>query len=386
MRLGLSANVRPRRGAVAALGAYLLTAVEAGLLAGALVVGAGWSLVTALPFACLVALPLLPLQAWGLYRARPGAPPPTPRPSSRGREALVGLGTTLGFLVTAPAVLLVAALVAGALLAASWAGEVAGTSGDVAAALQAKGAAVHDVADLPRWVIVATGGTVFAALGALAAGWAAVLGRLRGRRWGTGVREGLALVAPTRLDLLAALTGGLAVGWLPGVIADVLAASPGYLAAVRGFLGAPTSLGWLDATLTTGSLVDRVGMALVVAVLGPVAEEVVFRGFLWGALERWLPPVVVLVLTTGLFALAHLDPVHTPAVLFVGLFLGWLRHVSGSLAPSVLCHAVNNLLGVLVAWRGASVPDATAIALGGLTVAVGVVVWTARPAPRYRLA
>jgi membrane protease YdiL (CAAX protease family) len=357
------------RGALSALGAYVLTAAEAGLFAGVIVVEKHWPLVGALPFACLAVLPLLPVQAWALRRLGAGEPP-APRTSTPWREALSGLGTTLGFALSAPIALLAAVAVGAGLLAASWAGELAGSTTDLATALQARSAEVHGVEDLPRWMIVATSGLVFASLGALAIGWTAVLGRLRGHGAVAGLRDGLALAGTGRATLLVSLVGGLAVGWLPGTIANVLAASPAYLATVRGVLGEPTSLGWLDATLTTGALTDRVGMAVVVALLGPVVEELVFRGFLWSALERWLPAPIVLAATTALFALAHLDPVHTPAVVLIGLFLGWLRLTSGSLAPSILAHALNNTVGVALAWRGAGMPDGIAIALGGLTVAV----------------
>jgi membrane protease YdiL (CAAX protease family) len=65
-------------------------------------------------------------------------------------------------------------------------------------------------------------------------------------------------------------------------------------------------------------------LGLVVA--APVAEEVVFRGFLQGALANVLPPRLGLV---------------------VGLLFGWLVWRHGSLLPAILAHALHNGLTVL---------------------------------------
>jgi hypothetical protein len=119
---------------------------------------------------------------------------------------------------------------------------------------------------------------------------------------------------------------------------------------------------WVDTfdvtRLFEGSRRHQVGMALVASMLAPFAEEVAFRGYLLSALRTHLPPRAAIAASSVLFASIHLDPVRFPAVLFLGLFLGWLAWRSGSIWPAVAAHAVNNGLGSIVAAGGAAEPGA----------------------------
>ena len=61
-------------------------------------------------------------------------------------------------------------------------------------------------------------------------------------------------------------------------------------------------------------------VVLVVVVLAPLCEEIVYRGLLWGALERYaLPRWVPFVVTTLLFAVAHFEFTRTPLLFVVAL-------------------------------------------------------------------
>ena len=120
---------------------------------------------------------------------------------------------------------------------------------------------------------------------------------------------------------------------------------------------------WVDTfdvtRLFEGSRRHQLGMALVASVLAPFAEEVAFRGYLLSALRTRLRPGAAIAASSVLFACMHLDPVRFPAVVFLGLFLGWLAWRSGSVWPAVAAHAVNNALGSAVAAAGAADPGTT---------------------------
>jgi uncharacterized protein len=92
-------------------------------------------------------------------------------------------------------------------------------------------------------------------------------------------------------------------------------------------------------------------VVLVVVVLAPLCEEIVYRGLLWGALERYaLPRWVPFVVTTLLFAVAHFEFTRTPLLFIVALPIALARLRTGRLAASVVAHQVNNLLpGVVLA-------------------------------------
>ncbi|HYD06372.1 MAG TPA: CPBP family intramembrane glutamic endopeptidase [Reyranella sp.] len=88
---------------------------------------------------------------------------------------------------------------------------------------------------------------------------------------------------------------------------------------------------------------------LLIAGLAPLAEELVFRGLLYGWLEgRWGPRVAV-VGSALAFAAAHSEPVYIAMALPSGLFLGLLRWRSNSLVTPLIAHVTNNGAFVLMA-------------------------------------
>ncbi len=92
---------------------------------------------------------------------------------------------------------------------------------------------------------------------------------------------------------------------------------------------------------------------LGIVVLAPLAEEILFRGYLFTALVTTLPKWFAHTATAVLFGLAHgLD--YAPPITVLALLFGWLRARHAALLPSVLAHAVHNGLTVLlvVLWPG----------------------------------
>ena len=86
---------------------------------------------------------------------------------------------------------------------------------------------------------------------------------------------------------------------------------------------------------------------LVMGLLAPVVEELMFRGMLFGWLAgRWGGAVAAGV-SSLVFAAAHLEPAHIVLVLPLGLLFGWLRWRTGSLLPSMVSHIVNNSFAVI---------------------------------------
>lgn len=115
-------------------------------------------------------------------------------------------------------------------------------------------------------------------------------------------------------------------------------------------------VGEQNATSAIGSLVTEEHLPVIAAVvmflyvwlLGPVCEEIIYRGLLWGALERlrwgrW----TVLLLSTAVFAVSHLEPWRTSLLLVIGLPIGLARMYTGRLGSSVIAHQANNFLPAL---------------------------------------
>lgn len=88
---------------------------------------------------------------------------------------------------------------------------------------------------------------------------------------------------------------------------------------------------------------------VILALLAPAVEELVFRGLLygwiagrWGTIAAWLASSIA-------FAVAHYEPAHIILVLPLGLLFGYLRRRTDSLLPSLVAHIVNNGFAVLAA-------------------------------------
>lgn len=97
----------------------------------------------------------------------------------------------------------------------------------------------------------------------------------------------------------------------------------------------------------------RLPLVLVVVGVGPLVEELLFRGVLLSALMRRMHAGWAVAGSSLLFALVHLPGLAyqwyaLPNLLLLALLLAGLRLRSGSIWPAVLAHGVNNLLAVAV--------------------------------------
>ena len=88
--------------------------------------------------------------------------------------------------------------------------------------------------------------------------------------------------------------------------------------------------------------------------LTPLGEELLFRGVVTTALLRY-GPIVAVVGSAVIFAVAHGFNTVFPAALVVGLITAEIYRRSGSIWPAVVVHAVHNLptVPVLVATAAA---------------------------------
>jgi len=92
-----------------------------------------------------------------------------------------------------------------------------------------------------------------------------------------------------------------------------------------------------------------VGYVAFLVIGAPVTEELLVRGALWGALERYqVPRLTILVLTALIFAFLHLDPSRLASLFAQGVAIGAARLVTGRIGASMVAHATNNLLPGIV--------------------------------------
>lgn len=93
--------------------------------------------------------------------------------------------------------------------------------------------------------------------------------------------------------------------------------------------------------LSKGRL-SRIVAIFVLALAGPLVEEIFFRGALFRPLRKRYDAAGVVLATSLFFAASHLEWQMIAPIAIVGLSLGVLRSASGSLVPSFLMHAAFN--------------------------------------------
>jgi len=96
------------------------------------------------------------------------------------------------------------------------------------------------------------------------------------------------------------------------------------------------------------SLGEFLIMILAVIFVAAFAEEMLFRGFFQGSLERNMDVPRAVFVASFVFTLLHFNPWWFVEILILSLILGVLVLRSGSIFPSVVVHAVNNAMAVFL--------------------------------------
>lgn len=136
--------------------------------------------------------------------------------------------------------------------------------------------------------------------------------------------------------------------WIPRAAVIALIALPVVALvnlATQAVTGAPFRNPQLDMLAPEGfTWSGLLGMLVMVGIVAPIVEEIVFRGLLYG----WLRPKLGVSLGAGLsalaFAAAHGIGMLIPALFVIGLILTWVYERSGSLWPPIIVHGVFNMV------------------------------------------
>lgn len=90
---------------------------------------------------------------------------------------------------------------------------------------------------------------------------------------------------------------------------------------------------------------------VVIGILAPFAEEVVFRGAILRKLlgmmeEKW--HWVAIAISAAIFGFVHLNVPQGIHAFLIGLLLGWMYYRTGSILPGILFHWVNNSVAFIM--------------------------------------
>jgi membrane protease YdiL (CAAX protease family) len=93
---------------------------------------------------------------------------------------------------------------------------------------------------------------------------------------------------------------------------------------------------------------DILAIFAAVVILAPLIEEIFFRGYLFKLLQDKIGNNPAIFLTAVLFAAVHFNLYTFFPILVMGGLMGWARKRSGSIVPSLMLHALNNLAALSV--------------------------------------
>jgi membrane protease YdiL (CAAX protease family) len=87
---------------------------------------------------------------------------------------------------------------------------------------------------------------------------------------------------------------------------------------------------------------------LMAVIVAPMAEETIFRGYIYGVLKRYVGAVAAALISAGLFAAMHLNLSSLPALFVLALCLTLAYEATGSLLVNIFMHGLFNLSMLLV--------------------------------------
>ena len=107
--------------------------------------------------------------------------------------------------------------------------------------------------------------------------------------------------------------------------------------------GAPEYLQDLVEQLKITSIYSGFIIIVTTAILAPIVEEMLFRGYLQKVLEDSWGDITKSILVTSLFfALIHLNPYWIVQIYILGMLLGYLSWRTNSILPGIILHGLNN--------------------------------------------
>lgn len=159
-------------------------------------------------------------------------------------------------------------------------------------------------------------------------------------------------------DRLGLDRGRMVAGELAVAVLGFVALSSAFHQAIALFSMSHTgTLGHIDEVVKHTRLTAPWLAFLALAVAPAICEELLFRGFLQRIVRFRFGVVAGVLAGAAAFGLAHWDPAQSTAAFGLGLYLGTVAQVADSTRPTILCHLVNNGLGVGLGLLGASIPE-----------------------------
>jgi sodium transport system permease protein len=104
----------------------------------------------------------------------------------------------------------------------------------------------------------------------------------------------------------------------------------------------------ITAALKIETISDFIIIAFSAVVVAAIVEEMLFRGFVQTSLEHEFDVTKAVMSTALLFVIFHFNPWWSIQVMIFGIILGVIAWKSNSIIPSIIMHAINNSVALLI--------------------------------------
>ncbi len=88
---------------------------------------------------------------------------------------------------------------------------------------------------------------------------------------------------------------------------------------------------------------------IVLVIIAPVLEEILFRGTILKHLLKKFPPLTAILISSVAFGLFHMNIWQALGAILMGMYFGYLYWRTGSLLLPILLHFITNLIGYITA-------------------------------------
>jgi len=134
--------------------------------------------------------------------------------------------------------------------------------------------------------------------------------------------------------------------------------------------------------LRINSFVDLITMGVTVALVAPIIEEMLFRGFFQRFFERRRGVTTGVLTTSAIFAAYHFNVYLLIPILLMATFIGAMAWRTESIYPAIIVHSVNNVVGLIMAnldeetisWYNMGDHVSPFV----LIIAIGLMIWALR--------
>ena len=113
------------------------------------------------------------------------------------------------------------------------------------------------------------------------------------------------------------------------------------------FVTMPDYMQQLEELMQFSDLSSTILLISSIAIIGPLTEEMMFRGFFLQSLEKNLKNITSAVVYTAVaFMISHFNIYWALSIFFSGFFLSFVGWKTNSIWPALIVHAVNNSLSL----------------------------------------